>query len=250
MLPLTLAIVARDEADRIGAAIRSVPFAAEVIVLDSGSTDGTPEVARRLGARVMETDWPGYVAQKERAWRAATQPWVLSLDADERLSPALAEQIVNALSGEAAVAGFALLRHNLWLGNPVRAGALGPRWHARLARRDAATWTGEDPHDRLEVRGALARLDGALLHEPYRDLGEHLATIDRYGRIFVEQSRARGRRSTLLDVTARPFLHFVKVILLKGGWRDGAMGLALAWLGATHVALKWARLYLDQGAPP
>lgn len=248
MLPLTLAIVARDEADRIGAAIRSVPFAAEVIVLDSGSRDGTPELARGLGARVIETDWPGYVAQKQRAWEAASQPWVLSLDADERLSPELAQAIEAAIGGE--FAGYALLRHNRWLGRRVRGGVMGPRWHVRLARKESAAWTGEDPHDQLRVNGRVARLEGALEHDPYRQLGEHLATIDRYSRIFVEQSRKSGRRAGLIDVLLRPFLHFVKAILLRGGWRDGAVGFALAWLGSAHVALKWVRLYLDEGERP
>lgn len=250
MLPLTLAIVARDEADRIGAAIRSVPFAAEVVVLDSGSGDGTPELARALGARVIETDWPGYVAQKQRAWAAASQPWVLSLDADERLSPELARAIEAAIGGGGAAVGYALRRRNRWLGRPIRGGVMGPRWHLRLARKDSAAWAGEDPHDQLRVNGPTLRLEGALEHEPYRQLGEHLATIDRYSAIFVEQSRKSGRRAGLIDVLLRPFLHFVKAILLRGGWRDGAVGLALAWLGSAHVALKWLRLYLDEGERP
>ena len=243
MLPLTLAIIARDEADRIGAAIASVPGCAEVLVLDSGSEDATLEVARELGARVVQTDWPGHVAQKNRALDRATQPWVLSLDADERLSREALEAVRRAIEADHGD-GFALLRRNHWLGRPLRGGSFGPAWHLRLVRRDKARWGGEDPHDQLTVRGAVGRLEGFLEHHPYRDLGEHLATIDRYSARFVEESVRKGRRAGPLDLLLRPPWHLLRSYVLQGGFRDGAAGLVVAWLGATHVALKWGRLLL------
>lgn len=242
MVPVTLAIITRNEGDRLQEAIASAPFVSEILVLDSGSTDDTVAVARAAGARVIETDWPGHVAQKQRALEAAAGPWVLSLDADERLSPALAQAIVAALEAPAG-AGFALRRHNHWQGARIRGGRFGPRWHVRLVRKDAARWAGEDPHDRLDVDGPVRRLDGALEHHPYRTLGEHLATIDRYSRRFVEVT---DRRARLTDVLLRPILHFVSAYLWMMGFRDGVRGWLLAWLGAAHVALKWGRLYLKQ----
>lgn len=243
MLPLTLAIIARDEADRIAAAIASVPGCAEVLVLDSGSVDTTLEVARSHGARVVETDWPGHVAQKNRALEAATQPWVLSLDADERLSPEALDAVRGAIEGGSA-AGFALQRRNHWLGRPLRGGSFGPAWHLRLVRREAARWGGEDPHDKLAVEGRVERLDGFLEHHPYRSLGEHLSTIDRYSARFVERSLEQGRRASVLDLLVRPPWHLLRSYVLQGGFRDGVAGLLVAWLGATHVALKWGRLLL------
>ncbi len=249
MCPLSVTIICVNEADRIGAALRSVAFAAEIVVVDSGSTDGTVALARQLGARVVETDWPGHVVQKNRAWALATQPWVLSIDADEALSPALAVALEAAL-GQAAddVGGFEILRVNHYLGRKVRGGVFGPAWHPRLARRDAARWAGEDPHDRLEIRGRIGRLQGELDHTPYRHGGEHLDTIHRYSQRFVEVSLARGRRAYWYDVCLRPLGHLVVAWILRGGLRDGVLGVTLGFLGAAHVALKWGRLYDAQQA--
>jgi glycosyltransferase involved in cell wall biosynthesis len=251
MAPLSLIIITRDEADRIPAAIRSAPFVSEVIVVDSGSTDGTVEVARSLGARVVQTDWPGHVAQKNRAWALATQPWVLSLDADERLSPELAEAIVGALKAPPeAVVGFSALRVNDYLGQRVKGGVFGPAWHLRLARREAGVWVGEDPHDRLEARGgAVVSLPGVIEHTPYRSLNEHMSTVSRYSARFIEVALASGRRAGLSDVLLRPILHLVSSLTLRGGFRDGALGWQLAWIGAAQVAMRWAGLYRAQREP-
>ena len=246
MLPLSVVIIAVDEADRIGDAIRSMPDAAEVVVLDSGSRDDTVAVARGLGARVVETDWPGHVAQKNRALEHATQPWVLCLDADERVDADLAEAIREVLRRDDPRAGWRVRRQNVWLGHPVRGGSFGPAAHLRLARRARARWAGEDPHDVLGVDGAVGDLPGALVHHPYRDLGEHLRTIDRYTARFVEVSRDAGRHARAVDVLVRPPWHLLRAFLFQGGWRDGVVGVALAWLGAAHVALKWGRLWLAE----
>lgn len=245
-LPLTVAIIALNEADRIEAAIRSIPSAREVLVLDSGSTDGTVTLARSLGARVVQTDWPGHVAQKERARTLASQPWVLFLDADEWTSPTLAEQVQQAVLRDGPEQGFLVQRTNRWLGRPIRGGTFGPRWHLRLVRGDRGRWGGEDPHDVLSVDGPTARLDGLLEHDPYRDLEDHFGTIDRYSTRFVQVSMEQGRRARVVDVLIRPPWHFVRAYVFKAGVRDGLAGLRLAWIGARYVALKWGRLWLRQ----
>jgi glycosyltransferase involved in cell wall biosynthesis len=239
MPQLSVVIIARDEADRLPAAIRSVAFADEIVVLDSGSVDETVARARELGARVVETDWPGHVAQKNRGLREARHPWVLSIDADERVSSTLARAIERALAEEPEAAGFAVCRRNHWLGQPLRAGGWYPDRRLRLVRRAQARWVGEDPHDRLEVDGPVERLPGDLDHHPYRDLAEHLATIDRYTARFVEVTRSRAR---WWDPLLRPPWRFLRGYLLQGGFIDGRAGLAVAWLGARYTATKWARL--------
>lgn len=244
VLPLSVTIIARDEADRIEAAIRSVGFAAEVVVLDSGSTDDTVARARAAGARVVETDWPGHVAQKNRALAEAAHDWVLSIDADEQVSPALAREIQHVLAAEPDVAGFSVPRLSWYLGAPLRHGLWYPDRRVRLFDRRRARWGGLDPHDLVEVDGPVQRLAGDLVHHPYRDLGEHLATIDRYTRTAAAGLRARGARAQWWDLLLRPPLHFVKAFLLRAGFRDGVRGLMVAALGAVYVLIKWSRVRL------
>jgi len=246
MIPLSVAIVARDEADRLEAAIRSVAFAGEILVLDSGSTDGTPELAERLGARVLRTDWPGHVAQKSRALAEVRHDWVLSIDADERVSPELATAIQAALEREPAVVGYAMRRLSWWEGAPMRHGLWGRERKIRLFRRDRARWVGRDPHDRVQLDGPAGTLRGDLHHHPYRDLGEHLATIDRYTALSAARMDEEGVRARWWDLAFRPPLHFVNGILLRGGFLDGVRGLCVAALGALYVLLKWARLWRRQ----
>jgi len=243
MPPLTVVIIARDEVDRLPAAVGSVSFADEVLVLDSGSTDGTVAVARQLGARVVQTDWPGHVAQKNRGLQQATHPWVLSIDADERVSPALAHAIQAALEAEPTVDGFEVARRNHYLGQPLRAGGWYPDRRLRLVRRVAARWVGVDPHDRLEVQGSTARLAGDLDHHPYRNLGEHYATIDRYTRRFVQVTQARAR---WWDIAVRPPWRFLRGYLLQAGFVDGRAGWRVACMGARYTATKWYRLWSQQ----
>ncbi len=230
---LSAVIIARDEADRIGAAIRSVSFADEVIVLDSGSADDTVAIARAAGARVVETDWPGFVAQKNRAWTEAKGDWVLSIDADERVGDALRDEICEVLRHPMA-SGYSMPRRNVWLGHALAHGHWYPDRKVRLSRRDAAEWGGVDPHDVLVVRGTIGFLRSDLEHIPYRTLAEHFDTLDRYATIGA-------RRGTILDIAARPLWHFFTGYVLRLGVLDGVPGLLVASMGALGVLLKWTR---------
>jgi glycosyltransferase involved in cell wall biosynthesis len=243
VLPLSVTIIAKDEADRIEGAIRSVGFADEVVVLDSGSTDGTPALARALGARVVETDWPGHVAQKNRALEHARHAWVLSIDADERVSPELAAAIRVALEAPAAVA-FRVNRLSWWEGVPLRHGTWHPDRRIRLFHKDHARWGGGDPHDRVLAAGRVADLGGLLEHRPYRSIADHLRTVGEYARISSVRLAAEGVRAHWWDLLFRPPLHFAKAFLWKRGFLDGARGLVVASLGSLYVLLKWSRLYL------
>jgi glycosyltransferase involved in cell wall biosynthesis len=243
MPPLSVVIITLDEADRLPSAIASVPFAAEVVVLDCGSRDGTVEVARGLGARVLELDWPGHVAQKNRALAEAVGPWILALDADERLSPELRASIERLLLTDPTEDGFVVTRRNLYLGRPLRAGAWYPDARVRLVRKGTARWVGPDPHDRLVVDGSRGRLEGDLVHDPYRSIGEHLRTIEVYSARFAD---VETRRAHAWDLLLRPPWSFCRSYFLKMGVRDGVRGLLLAGLGAFYTLLKWTRLYLAQ----
>ncbi len=238
---LSAVIIARNEVDRIGDAIRSVAFAQEVVVLDSGSEDGTVELAKSLGARVIVTDWPGFVAQKQRAWDEARGDWVLCLDADERVSPALRAEILELLP-DASADGYSMPRRNLYLGVPLRGGHWWPDRRIRLARKKCGRWGGIDPHDHLEVAGTVRPLHGELLHHPYRDLAEHLRTVDRYSAIAAREALRRGQKAGVWNCYLRPVARVFGEFFWKGGWRDGALGLLLALIAGAYVGIKWARV--------
>jgi glycosyltransferase involved in cell wall biosynthesis len=244
--PLSVTIIACNEADRIGAAIRSVSFAQEVLVIDSGSADDTVAVAESLGARVLQMDWPGHLAQKRRAMEAAAHDWILNIDADEALSPELAIAIQAALSAPLDVAGFSMNRLGHWGGKPMRHGTWCPDWQLRLFDRRRAEYVGQDPHDKVALDGPAGRVPGELHHWPYRNLEEHLFTIGRYADIFVRGCLAQGRRARWWDVVFRPGIHLFKALVLRAGLLDGVRGWCVAGLGAVHVQLKWGRLYLAQ----
>jgi glycosyltransferase involved in cell wall biosynthesis len=239
---LSLVVISQDERDRIEACLASVPFADEVLVIDSGSSDGTPELARSLGARVVETDWPGHVAQKNRGLDWATHDWVLSLDADERLSEQAQRSVRAALADPGGAAGFSLPRCSTWQGRPMRHGRWYPDRKVRLVRRSLARWAGVDPHDTLHVDGEVVRLAGDIEHDPYRSLDEHLRTIDRYTAIHARSLHDAGVRARRIDVWLRPPLHFVDAMVVRAGLLDGWRGVAVASLGARHTFLKWSRL--------
>jgi glycosyltransferase involved in cell wall biosynthesis len=240
-------VVAMNEEDRIGDCLASLDFCDEILVVDSHSTDRTREVAARHGARVIERDWPGFVEQKDFAARAAAHEWVLALDSDERISPALRAEIVALRErGFPGMSGWRMPRLSSYLGRAIRHGTWYPDLQLRLFDRRRGGWTGRDPHDRVDLEGPVGRLRADLLHHPYRSFEEHLATIDRYTTIMAEQLEKRGRRVRLRDIALRPPARFVAFYLVKRGFLDGWRGLLMAYLAAHYVRLKYAKLYVRQ----
>jgi glycosyltransferase involved in cell wall biosynthesis len=238
-------LVTRNEEDRLGDCLASLDWCDEILVVDSHSTDRTREVAHAAGARVIERDWPGHVAQKEFAIRQAQHDWVLCIDADERVSPELAKEI-GALrdAGFPGFAGWKLSRVSSYLGRTIRHGTWYPDPKLRLFDRRRGRWAGRDPHDRVELEGAVGRLRGELLHHPYRNLEEHLATIDRYTTIMAAELHREGRRARLRDLVLRPPARFFVYYVVRGGWRDGWRGLLMASLAAHYVRMKYFKLWI------
>lgn len=241
-------IITLNEEDRIADCIRSVDWCDEVVVVDSHSTDRTRELAAGLGARVIERDWPGHVAQKEFAIRSARNDWVFCIDADERVSPALREEILRLRErGFDGATGWKMPRMSSYLGRWIRHGTWYPDLSLRLFDRRHGHWGGNDPHDRVELEGPPAgRLKSRLLHHPYRNLGEHLQTIDRYTSIMAQGMWERGRRARLSDVVLRPGVRFFRFYFLEAGFLEGWRGLLLAYLAAYYVRLKYAKLLILQ----
>jgi len=240
--PLSVCIVALNEEDRIAECLQSADFADEWIVVDSHSTDRTRDIARGLGARVVERDWPGHVQQKNFALECATHDWVLCLDADERVSPELRAAILEALEGDDLPDGFRFPRRNRYLGRWIRHGGWYPDRKLRLFRRSRGRWAGQNPHDRVHVEGAVVDLRGDLLHDSYRSLSDHLRTIDSFTTIAAREKLAAGERASLADLTLRPGWKFVRMYFLKAGFLDGVPGLVIAVMGAYYAFLKYAKL--------
>jgi glycosyltransferase involved in cell wall biosynthesis len=250
---LTVTVITRNEAPHIAAALESVAWADEVVVVDSGSTDETASIARRLGARVEVRGWPGYSAQKNHAAELASHDWILSLDADERVSPPLAVEIRRVLDAGPASAGYRIPRVSWYLGRWIRSTDWYPDLQLRLYDRRRGRWNGRRVHESVDLAGVPGRLRHDLLHYPYRDISDHLATIDRYTTLAAAQWHEEGRRTRAWQALVMPRLAFFRNYVLRRGFRDGAAGLLVSLLNSQYVGLKYAKLWeLQQAgaAPP
>lgn len=245
-IPVSVAVVARDEEDRLPRALRSVGWAAEtVVVVDRRTRDRTAEVAREHGARVVVRDWPGYADQKRRALELCRRPWALLLDADEVVSPALAREIVGRLAGEGAAdtpAGWEIPFHTRYLGRWLGRRGWYRERHLRLVRRERASVTGGPVHEGLEVDGPVGRLSAPILHRSYRDMAHHAEKIALYARLKARGLREEGRRATLFGAVARAAGGFLKGYVGKGRVLDGLPGLVWELMGAYYDLLTYAHL--------
>lgn len=243
-LPLSVAIITLNEERNLPRCLDSVKdIAAEIVVVDSGSTDRTVEIAQGYGAKVVHNPWPGHVKQKNFALERCTHEWALSLDADEALSDELRQALVRLYERPEAMAdGYLLNRRNNYLGQWIRH-AWYPEWRVRLVRRGKARWAGRDPHDRLDVQGRVERLTGGdFLHWSYRDLEHHLQTTVKYARIGAQAYLEQGKGFRWHKFLFSPAARFLKTLILKQAWRDGWRGVLISYTSAFSVFAKYAFL--------
>lgn len=247
---LSACIITLNEADRIDACLASLSFCDEVIVVDSGSTDGTRERALAAGARVVERAFDGYRRQKDYAVQQAAHDWVLCLDADERVSPELRASIEAARdAGFANAAGYRCARATDYFGAYLRHGNAYPDRVLRLFDRRRGGWRGDrEIHEHASVDGAVLPLAGDLLHHAYRSLADQLTRLERYARMMAQHDHARGRRAKLANLVINPWWRFVRGYVLRAGFLDGWRGLVYAWVEANYVRQKFIKLWLlDRG---
>lgn len=239
---LSVVLITRDEEPRIGETLDSVAFADERIVLDHASRDRTCEIAAARGAQVHRTEsWAGFGPQKNRAIALATGDWILALDADERLTPELAEEIRQAIARPQADV-YALPRLSRFCGRYMLHSGWWPDRVPRLFRRGTARYSDDQVHERLVFDGPCARLHAPLLHDTHRSLDQALQKMNRYTTLGAEEAWARGRRSGIVRGVARAAWSFVRTYVLRRGFLDGREGLLLAILVAENTLYKHAKL--------
>ena len=240
---VSAAIICQDEELAIADCLESVAWCDEIVVVDSGSTDRTVEIAEKRATRVVHNPWPGYVAQKNFALEQTGGEWILCLDADERVTPALRSAIETALAGNPACAGFEMRRHVFYLGRWIDHGGWYPDWKLRLVRRGRARWGGVDPHDKLLPDGPVARLDADLVHLSYRDFAAHLRTVQRFSDVVADGWAREGRRFSVLRALLHPPVKFFECFVWKRGFRDGWPGFVIAATSAFYVFAKHVKLF-------
>jgi len=240
-LPLSVVLITHNAVAQLPECLASVAFADEVVVVDSGSGDGTAEVAARYGARVLMKEWLGFGRQKQFAVEQAAHDWVLCLDADERVSPELAASIVRALQAPAAPA-YRMARRNRFLGRWLRHGEGYPDWSLRLFDRRHARWSDDEVHEKVVYAAAPGTLAGDLLHESGEDLDRYLEKQNRYTALAAQELHRRGRRAGLAELALSPLLRFFKFYLLRLGFLDGLPGLVHISIGCMNSFMKYAKL--------
>ena len=251
---LSVIVITRNEAHQLARCLGSVAaIADEMVVVDSASSDGTPAIARDLGARVIETsDWPGFGVQKQRALDAARGDWVLVLDADEWLSPALAAAIAQAVKRtpvvDADAAGYELVRMSAFCGQWMRGGGWYPDPGLRLVRRAHAHFTPDLVHEHLEVRGRIERLPGLLLHDSIPSLESAIDKMNRYSTGRAKDLVNRGRRAGLASALGHGAWAFVRTYLVRRGFIDGRLGLVLALHNAETTYSRYLKMWLGDSA--
>lgn len=241
MKPLSVVIISKNEALVIGACLDSVAgLADEIVVLDSGSTDGTGELCSARGARVIETDWLGFGPQKNRAVLAAANDWVLCLDADERVSPELLNSIKTALV-DPKYSAYRCPRRNRFLGRYLRHGEGYPDWSLRLFDRRVAHWSSDVVHERVICKAPISELIGDLLHDSAETLESYLAKQNRYTTLAA-QSDLGLKDVSVARLVLSPLVRFIKFYVLRGGFRDGVPGLVHIAIGCFNSFIKYAKI--------
>ncbi len=240
---ISLSIIAKNEADRINRLLKSAEFADEVLVVDSGSIDGTQELCKKLGAKVVFHEWPGYAAQKQFAMEHTSSEWTLNLDADEEISDSLAEEVQYAVkNADPDVSAFSMPRLSRYLGKWIKYGGWYPDRKVRLVRRGKGMWKGEGLHEQLIVNGKIERLSEPILHHVYRSISDHVVTINKFSDIYAVERGPVGGWFVLAGA-AHAIGKFIECYLWKLGFLDGIVGLIIAMNSAWYVFLKHAKAW-------
>jgi glycosyltransferase involved in cell wall biosynthesis len=239
---LTAIVTCFNEEAMIGDCLASLRFADEIIVVDSFSTDRTMEIARPLASRLVQHEYVNPARQKNWIIPQATHEWVLILDADERVSPELRDEIRRILE-KPEFDGYWIRRRNFFWGREIRHGAWKTDKVLRLFQRDKGRYQDKEVHEEIEMAAPIGWCEERLVHYSYRSLDDYLRKVTRYSTWGANDARRRGRRASAWRIFGHSFGHFLKSYLLKQGFRDGVPGLVIAFMEAYHGFFKYAKLF-------
>lgn len=246
---LAVLILTYNEEKNIEECIQSVSFAEEIILIDSGSTDQTHEIAEKLGAKFLCHPMDeGFAGQRNFALRQTEAEWVLFLDADERITPELALEIQTVVKKNEQYA-YEILRNNVVFGQRVSHGGYSPDYSLRLYPRTAITWQGI-VHEQAKVNLPILKLKNGMLHYTYTSWDRYFFKFNQYTSLMAEQMEKRGKKARITDFVIRPWFAFFRFYILKSGWRDGKMGYILSVYHAFYTMSKYVKLYFLQKEGP
>lgn len=240
-LPISVCIIAKNAASQIAALIDSVSFADEVLVVDSDSTDDTCHLAATMGAKVVTQAWLGFGKQKQFAVTSAKHDWVLCLDVDERVTPALAASIRQVFAAHTHKA-YRFRRRNRFLGRWLSYGEGYPDWSLRLFNRQAASWSNDPVHEAVITTVSVGSLEGDILHESAEDITTYLQKQNRYSSLHAEALFAQGVRVSYAKLWLSPLARFIKFYFVRRGFLDGGPGFAHVVIGCFAAFAKYAKL--------
>lgn len=240
---ISAVIITYNEEQRLEGALWSLKgVASEIIVVDCHSTDGTVRLARRYTERIFERDWTNYADQKNFGNSQAVHPWILSLDADERLSPELRAEILELAKAEPSEDAFSIPRLVYYLGRWIRHSGWYPDRKVRLFRKSRCRWEGEYVHEALVCPGTIGRLRAPIHHFTYRNIADHLSRINRFSDLGAQKLYAAGRKARWHHFLVLPFARFARSYLWRGGFRDGFAGLVISVLNGYAAFSRYAKL--------
>ncbi len=244
-LPVSAVLITLNAASSLAATLETLDFVDDIVIVDSGSTDGTREIAGRFAARLIDQAWLGFGPQKDFAVRQAKHDWVLCVDADERISPELRRGIEQA-HAQPTYQAWRMARCNRFLGRYLRFGEGYPDWNLRFFHRTHARWSDDAVHEHVLTEAPIGTLKGDLLHDSAETLANYLSKQNRYTSLAADLALARGKRASAGRLVCSPFIRFIKFYLVRQGFRDGLPGLIHIAIGCFNSFLKYAKMLEKQ----
>jgi glycosyltransferase involved in cell wall biosynthesis len=232
-----------NEAKNIKECLESLTWADEIVVVDSGSTDATIEIAKTFTARVIHQPWLGHIKQSQFATDSAANRWILHMDADERVTPELRDEILRLDLEKSDCDAYEMPRKHFFMQRWIHHSAWYPDYKIRLFRKDLCKWGGYAPHDEVKVKGKMGRLRGDIIHYIYTDIAHFAATKNTYSTLTAQDHFRNGRRARIIDFTLRPVYAFLYRYFVRLGVLDGIPGFVISIMEAHGVFMKYSKLY-------